>query len=173
MFDLILNLLWQCYIFVVQEEVKLVLGCIELILLVLVVVVVVVELEGLVECVEVWVSLNLMKNGLGVIVFGMGMVGLLIVVVLGVLGGNVNVGLEVLKDVIVQVIVDVKVLLVVGKVFVKIQEFCDEIFFLCVKVWNGEKWVCVIIVGGYINIVYIEMYDGVVFIQQVCVVEGE
>lgn len=77
------------------------LGCIELILLVLVVVVVVVELEGLVECVEVWVLLNLMKNGLGVIVFGMGMVGLLIVVVLGVLGGNVNVGLEVLKDVIV------------------------------------------------------------------------
>lgn len=96
------------------------LGCIELILLVLVVVVVVVELEGLVECVEVWVLLNLMKNGLGVIVFGMGMVGLLIVVVLGVLGGNVNVGLEVLKDVIAQAIVDVKVLLVVGKVFVKI-----------------------------------------------------
>lgn len=120
MFDLTLNLLWQCYILAVQEEVKLVLGCTELILLVLVVVVAVVELEGLVECVEAWVLLNLMKNGLGVTVPGTGMVGLLIVVVLGVLGGNANAGLEVLKDATAQAIADAKALLVVGKVSVKI-----------------------------------------------------
>lgn len=75
-------------------------GCIESILLALAAAVVAVELEGSVERVEVWVSLNLMKNGLGVIVFGTGMVGLSIAAALGALGGNVNVGLEVLKDVI-------------------------------------------------------------------------
>lgn len=79
---------------------------------------VVVEFDGIVECIDVWVLFNLMKNGMGVIVSGMGMVGLLIVVVFGVLGGDVKVGLEVLKDVFVKVVVDVKVMLVVGYVVV-------------------------------------------------------
>ncbi|MFP1453362.1 hypothetical protein ACLB1N_28925 [Escherichia coli] len=41
------------------------------------------------------------------------------------------------------------------------------------KVWNGEKWACVTIVGGHTNIVHIETHDGVVFTQQACVAEGE
>ncbi len=131
------------------------------------------ELEGPVERVEAWVSPNLMKNGLGVTVPGTGMVGLPIAAALGALGGNANAGLEVLKDATAQAIADAKALLAAGKVSVKIQEPCDEILFSRAKVWNGEKWACVTIVGGHTNIVHIETHDGVVFTQQACVAEGE
>lgn len=33
------------------------------------------------------------------------------------------------------------------------------------KVYSGDSWVCVMIVGDYINIVWIEIDKGVVFIQ--------
>lgn len=131
------------------------------------------ELEGPVERVEAWVSPNLMKNGLGVTVPGTGMVGLPIAAALGALGGNANAGLEVLKDATAQAIADAKALLAAGKVSVKIQEPCNEILFSRAKVWNGEKWACVTIVGGHTNIVHIETHDGVVFTQQACVAEGE
>ncbi|EEU5495518.1 hypothetical protein E8A68_003533 [Escherichia coli] len=131
------------------------------------------ELEGPVERVEAWVSPNLMKNGLGVTVPGTGMVGLPIAAALGALGGNAKAGLEVLKDATAQAIADAKALLAAGKVSVKIQEPCNEILFSRAKVWNGEKWACVTIVGGHTNIVHIETHNGVVFTQQACVAEGE
>ena len=86
---------------------------------------------------------------------------------------SVYIGLEVLKDATAQAIADAKALLAAGKVSVKIQEPCDEILFSRAKVWNGEKWACVTIVGGHTNIVHIETHDGVVFTQQACVAEGE
>lgn len=70
-------------------------------------------------------------------------------------------------------IADAKALLAAGKVSVKIQEPCNEILFSRAKVWNGEKWACVTIVGGHTNIVHIETHNGVVFTQQACVAEGE
>lgn len=76
-------------------------GRIELTLSVSVVVAVVVESEGLAECAEVRALLNSTKNGSGAIAFGMGTAGSLTVVVSGVPGGNVNVGSEASKDVIV------------------------------------------------------------------------
>lgn len=148
-------------------------GCTEPISLALAAAVAAAELEGPVERVEAWVSPNLMKNGLGVTVPGTGMVGLPIAAALGALGGNANAGLEVLKDATAQAIADAKALLAAGKVSVKIQEPCDEILFSRAKVWNGEKWACVTIVGGHTNIVHIETHNGVVFTQQACVTEGE
>lgn len=86
----------------------------------------------------------------------------------GALGGNANAGLEVLKDATAQAIADAKALLAAGKVSVKIREPCNEILFSRAKVWNGEKWACVTIVGGHTNIVHIETHNGVVFTQQAC-----
>lgn len=63
-------------------------GCIEFIFLVFVFVIVCYYLGKLFECIEVKVLLNLMKNGMGVIVLNMGMVGFLMVVVIGVIGGD-------------------------------------------------------------------------------------
>ncbi|MDU3048701.1 MAG: cysteine desulfidase, partial [Escherichia coli] len=168
MFDSTLNPLWQRYILAVQEEVKPALGCTEPISLALAAAVAAAELEGPVERVEAWVSPNLMKNGLGVTVPGTGMVGLPIAAALGALGGNANAGLEVLKDATAQAIADAKALLAAGKVSVKIQEPCNEILFSRAKVWHGEKWACVTIVGGHTNIVHIETHNGVVFTQQAC-----
>lgn len=68
-----------------------------------------------------------------------------------------------LKDATAQAIADAKALLAAGKVSVKIREPCDEILFSRAKVWNGEKWACVTIVGGHTNIVHIETHNGVVF----------
>lgn len=99
--------------------------------------------------------------------------GLPIAAALGALGGNAKAGLEVLKDATAQAIADAKALLAAGKVSVKIQEPCNEILFSRAKVWNGEKWACVTIVGGHTNIVHIETHNGVVFTQQACVAEGE
>lgn len=104
---------------------------------------------------------------------GMVLTKLLVVAALGALGGNANAGLEVLKDATAQAIADAKALLAAGKVSVKIQEPCNEILFSRAKVWNGEKWACVTIVGGHTNIVHIETHNGVVFTQQACVAEGE
>lgn len=104
---------------------------------------------------------------------GMVLTKLLVVAALGALGGNANAGLEVLKDATAQALADAKALLAAGKVSVKIQEPCNEILFSRAKVWNGEKWACVTIVGGHTNIVHIETHDGVVFTQLACVAEGE
>ncbi len=60
-----------------------------------------------------------------------------------------------------------------GKSQLRSGEPCDEILFSRAKVWNGEKWACVTIVGGHTNIVHIETHNGVVFTQQACVAEGE
>lgn len=100
------------------------------------------------------------------------MVGLPIAAALGALGGNANAGLEVLKDATAQAISDAKALLAAGKVSVKIQNLAMKSSSRA-KVWNGEKWACVTIVGGHTNIVHIETHNGVVFTQQACVTEGE
>lgn len=172
MFDSTLNPLWQRYILAVQEEVKPALGCTEPISLALAAAVAAAELEGPVERVEAWVSPNLMKNGLGVTVPAREWWGCRLRRRWGVRwkcqrqagsaerrnsAGNCRCQSTAGG----------------GKVSVKIQEPCDEILFSRAKVWNGEKWACVTIVGGHTNIVHIETHDGVVFTQQACVAEGE
>ncbi|MGC6745527.1 serine dehydratase subunit alpha family protein [Escherichia coli] len=102
------------------------------------------------------------------------MVGLPIAAALGALGGNANAGLEVLKrrncagNCRCQ-----KHCWRRGKSPLRSVNLCNEILFSRAKVWNGEKWACVTIVGGHTNIVHIETHDGVVFTQQACVAEGE
>ena len=82
-------------------------------------------------------------------------------------------GWKVLKDATAQAIADAKALLAAGKVSVKIQEPCNEILFSRAKVWNGEKWACVTIVGGHTNIVHIETHNGVVFTNRRVWQKGE
>lgn len=57
------------------------------------------ELDGIPEEVEVWVSGNVYKNGMGVGIPGTGMTGLPIAAALGVVCGKSRYGLEVLKEV--------------------------------------------------------------------------
>ncbi|HCT3346198.1 TPA: serine dehydratase subunit alpha family protein [Citrobacter koseri] len=165
MFESTENPLWQRFILAVQEEVKPALGCTEPVSLALAAAVAAAELDGEVERVDAWVSPNLMKNGLGVTVPGTGMVGLPIAAALGALGGDASAGLEVLKNASSGAIADAKAMLAVGKVSVMLQEPCDDILFSRAKVYSGDAWACVTIVGGHTNIVRIETHTGVIFTQ--------
>lgn len=165
MFESTENPLWQRFILAVQEEVKPALGCTEPVSLALAAAVAAAELDGEVERVDAWVSPNLMKNGLGVTVPGTGMVGLPIAAALGALGGDASAGLEVLKNASSGAIADAKAMLAAGKVSVMLQEPCDDILFSRAKVYSGDAWACVTIVGGHTNIVRIETHTGVIFTQ--------
>lgn len=166
MFSPPLSPLWQSFILAAQEEVKPALGCTEPISLALAAATAASKLDGPVERVEAWVSPNLMKNGLGVTVPGTGMVGLPIAAAVGALAGDPTAGLEVLKDLSDQAVADAKAMLDAGKVSVQMQEPCDEILYSRAKVWNGEAWSCVTIVGGHTNIVCIETNNGVLFTKE-------
>lgn len=149
------NPLWNHFIRAVQEEVKPALGCTEPISLALACAVAAQQLSGEVTHIEAWVSPNLMKNGLGVTVPGTGMVGLPIAAALGALGGNAQGGLEVLKGVSADSVVQAKALLSAGNVQVKLQEPCEEILYSRACVYAGKESACVTIAGGHTRIVEI------------------
>lgn len=165
MFESKINPLWQSFILAVQEEVKPALGCTEPISLALAAAAAAAELDGTVERIDAWVSPNLMKNGMGVTVPGTGMVGLPIAAALGALGGDAKAGLEVLKDASAKAVADAKAMLAAGHVAVMLQEPCNDILFSRAKVYSGDSWACVTIVGDHTNIVRIETNKGVVFTQ--------
>ncbi|EFS2604788.1 serine dehydratase subunit alpha family protein [Salmonella enterica] len=165
MFESKINPLWQSFILAVQEEVKPALGCTEPISLALAAAAAAAELDGTVERIDAWVSPNLMKNGMGVTVPGTGMVGLPIAAALGALGGDAKAGLEVLKDASAKAVADAKAMLAAGHVAVMLQEPCNDILFSRAKVYSGDSWACVTIVGDHTNIVRIETDKGVVFTQ--------
>ncbi|EIR5193023.1 serine dehydratase subunit alpha family protein [Salmonella enterica] len=165
MFESKINPLWQSFILAVQEEVKPALGCTEPISLALAAAAAAAELDGTVERIDAWVSPNLMKNGMGVTVPGTGMVGLPIAAALGALGGDAKAGLEVLKDASAKAVADAKAMLAAGHVAVMLQEPCHDILFSRAKVYRGDSWACVTIVGDHTNIVRIETNKGVVFTQ--------
>ncbi len=167
MFESKINPLWQSFIPAVQEEVKPALGCTEPISLALAAAAAAAELDGTVERIDAWVSPNLMKNGMGVTVPGTGMVGLPIAAALGALGGDAKAGLEVLKDASAKAVADAKAMLAAGHVAVMLQEPCNDILFSRAKVYSGDSWACVTIVGDHTNIVRIETDKGVVFTQPI------
>lgn len=160
-----LNPLWQRFILIVKEEVKPALGCTEPVSLALAAAVAASHLNGAVERIEAWVSPNLMKNGMGVTIPGTGMVGLPVAAALGAIGGDANAGLEVLKGASAGAISAAKAMLMAGNVSVKLQTPCDDILYSRAKVYRGDAWACVTIVGGHTNIVRIETDRGVVFTQ--------
>lgn len=145
--------LWNQFIRVVQEEVKPALGCTEPVSLALACAIAAEHLSGDVTHIEAWVSPNLMKNGLGVTVPGTGMVGLPIAAALGAIGGNAQVGLEVLKDASADALVRAKALLNAGQVQVKLQEPCEEILYSRACVYAGDASAMVTIAGGHTRVV--------------------
>lgn len=56
-------------------------------------------------------------------------------------------------------------MLAAGHVAVMLQEPCNDILFSRAKVYSGDSWACVTIVGDHTNIVRIETDKGVVFTQ--------
>ena len=115
------------------------------------------ELDGVPDEVEVWVSGNIYKNGMGVGIPGTGMTGLPIAAALGVVCGRSCYGLEVLKDVSVGNNLEVAKRLLVDKaVVVKMKaDAVDKLYAeaICRK---GGDVVRTVIVHAHTNIVRVE-----------------
>lgn len=111
------------------------------------------------EKIKVYVSANILKNGMGVGIPGTGMVGLDIAAALGAIGGNSDAMLEVLKDITQEDIENAKNFLKEDRVYVTTKDVPNKLY-IEVNVSNGEHSSTVIIKDKHSNIVYIDK-DGV------------
>lgn len=85
-------------------------------------------LNAVPEKIEVYVSRNILKNGMGVGVPGTGMTGLDIAAALGAIGGNAEAGLEVLKDIKEEHINLAKKMLKDKKVNIQLKNIPDKLY---------------------------------------------
>lgn len=156
---------WNAFINALKQEVKPALGCTEPVSVALACAVAAQQLPGAIVRIEVAVSPNLMKNGMGVTIPGTGMTGLPIAAALGAIAGDPQAKLEVLKKATKREINAARALLEVGAVRVSLQEPCDEIIFVRAKVYAGDQHATVTIVGDHTNVVAIEKMGQSLFIK--------
>lgn len=122
------------------------------------------ELGGVPEQIEVWVSGNIYKNGMGVGIPGSGMTGLPIAAALGAVCGKSMYGLEVLKDVSVGDNLKVaKNKVTEGAVSVKMKEDAVDKLYAEAICRKGNDTVRTVIVHAHTNIVLVEKNGETVF----------
>jgi L-cysteine desulfidase len=117
--------------------------------------------------IDVEVSGNILKNGMGVGIPGTGMVGLPIAVALGVICGKTEYGLEVLKDVLIgDNLQKAKDLLDKDIIHIKLAKDAPDILYVkaTCKANNNNK-VSVTIQKSHTNIVEITYNDAIIFAQ--------
>lgn len=93
---------------------------------------------------HVYVSGNILKNGMGVGIPGTGMIGLRIAAVLGAVCGRSEYGLEVLKDLNDNAIKRAKELVAEGNVCIDREGNCHKLYVKCVVEADGHSAWCVI-----------------------------
>lgn len=115
------------------------------------------ELGGVPEHIEVFVSGNIYKNGMGVGIPGTGMVGLPIAAALGAVCGKTEYGLEVLKEVSAgNNLSSAKSMLERGEVGVHLKEDAPDKLYAEAVCRKGGDTVKTVIVHGHTNIVLVE-----------------
>lgn len=154
--------LWAEFIKAVKQEVVPAIGCTEPISLALASAIAASYLEQKPERIEAKVSMNLMKNGMGVTVPGTGMVGLPIAAAVGAIGGDAKAGLEVLKHLSPDSVSQGKVMLVEGRVSVCIAE-CSQTLYSEATLYAGSDKVRVCIADSHTHVVRIEKNDRLLF----------
>ena len=147
--------LWPEFLKAVHKEIIPALGCTEPIALALASAIAHRSLGLTPERIECKVSANLMKNGMGVTVPGTGMVGLPIAAAVGALGGDPDVGLEVLKNLTPSIVEAGKQMLTDKKVNVEIADV-DYILYAEAQISNGNNWARVCIANSHTNVILIE-----------------
>ncbi|MDG1643751.1 serine dehydratase subunit alpha family protein [Klebsiella huaxiensis] len=156
---------WNIFINALKQEVKPALGCTEPVSVALACAVAAQQLSGAIVRIEVAVSPNLMKNGMGVTIPGTGMTGLPIAAALGAIAGDPQAKLEVLKKTTQREIDAARALLEVGAVRVVLQDPCDEILYVRARVYAGDQHTTVTIVGDHTNVISIEKMGQPLFIK--------
>ena len=114
------------------------------------------------DTIEVFVSANIYKNGVGVGIPGTGMVGLPIATALGAVCGNSEDGLEVLKQIDDKNLEKARKMLKENKVEIKVKEGTDNLYIesICKK---GDDICRTIISHRHTNIIYVEKNGQSVF----------
>lgn len=126
------------------------------------------ELDGVPERVEVWVSGNIYKNGMGVGIPGSGMTGLPIAAALGVICGKSCYGLEVLKDVSVgDNLQRAKKLVEEGAVCIRLKPDAADKLYAEALCRRGTDVVRTVIVQAHTNIVRVEK-NGEILVDKIC-----
>lgn len=122
------------------------------------------ELGDVPDHIDVYVSGNIYKNGMGVGIPGTGMVGLPIAAALGAVCGKTEYGLEVLKEVSEKDNLQRAKALVDNKaVFIHLQENAPDKLYAEAVCKKGENTVKTVIVHGHTNIVLVEKNGKTVF----------
>ncbi|WP_066496385.1 serine dehydratase subunit alpha family protein [Abyssisolibacter fermentans] len=120
------------------------------------------ELKNRPESVEVYVSANILKNGMGVGVPGTGMTGLYIATALGCIGGKSEKELEVLSDVTQQDVEDAKKMVKDNKIKVNLKDIKEKLYIEVIAKEN-DNYAKVVIRKQHSNIVLVEFNDKVIY----------
>ena len=159
------------YINIFNKEVVPALGCTEPIAVALAAATSSRNLGKDVEKIELYLSGNIIKNGMGVGIPGTGMVGLRIAAALGVTGGDPDKMLEVLTGVTEKEIETAKQMVVDDKVSITKKDNVDKLY-IEAKCFNGSNYASTLICGSHTNIV-LEDVNGTVISQKSCYAFGE
>lgn len=146
---------WSKFIALLNREVVPALGCTEPITVSLAAAYAVRALGRQPERMEVRVSGNLLKNGMGVGVPGTGMTGLDIAAAVGATGGNADLALEVLRDLTEEQIAHGKRLLAEQRVEVRLAD-TDELLYAAVTVTAGKDTARCVIAREHTAVVLVE-----------------
>lgn len=115
---------------------------------------------------EVYLSANILKNSFGVGIPGTGMIGLPIAIALGIIVGNSEYGLEVLKDLKPELLEEAKALLHENKIVIQLKKDVPDKLYIEAYCYGSEHWSKVIICGSHNNIVYLDC-DGCVLLDHI------
>ncbi|MCA2016724.1 L-serine ammonia-lyase, iron-sulfur-dependent, subunit alpha [Vibrio tritonius] len=162
---------WESLLSVLKKEVVPALGCTEPVSVALAAAKARTLLPNPPRFIDVFVSPNLMKNGMGVGVPGTGTVGLPIAAAVGALAGNCEAGLEVLKAITPDDVSAAKTMLEQGVVNVQVASV-SNILYAKVVLSDGENTVTVTIADSHTQIVSIEE-NGITTYRQALVQQSD
>ena len=151
-----------CILEILRREVVPALGCTEPVAVALATAISTRELGAVPEKIEVLVSANLYKNGMGVMVPGTGAAGLDIAAAAGALGGKPDLGLEVLRDITPDIAAAARQMLKEGRVSARLAD-TDKTLYAESTVSAGGETARTVIADGHANVVLRERNGKVVF----------
>lgn len=147
---------------ILRREVVPALGCTEPVAVALATAISTRELGTIPEKIEVLVSANLYKNGMGVMVPGTGASGLDIAAAAGALGGKPELELEVLRDITPDIAAAARQMLQEGRVSVRLAD-TDKILYAESTVSSGQESARTVIADGHANVVRKEKNGKTIF----------
>ncbi len=157
---------WAGFIAIMNKEIVPALGCTEPIAIALAAARAMEALGCRAERIEVAVSGNLLKNGMGVGVPGTGSTGLDIAAAVGAIGGKANLGLEVLRDLTPEQAEQGRKMLAEGKVEVKLAD-TDELLFTEVTLHGGGHTAKAVVREEHTKITHVEKDGQIIYSEKV------